>query len=193
MRQALTTALLAFVACSDPAPGPAVSIVTVSPPSITLGVGGSSQLSVIARDASLNPVNASASWRSSNTTVATVSGEGLVVARAVGNATITATVSGISGESLVSVASGPSTSAVVSMPGNSFVPADVRIAVGGRVTFQFPSIPHNVIFARTTPGAPEDIQVTSNRNVDRVFPVEGSFPYDCTLHPGMVGRVTVVR
>ncbi len=193
MRRAPFFLLLSLLAsCSEAAPGPAVSVVSVSPPSLTLGVGASQQLTATARDASLNTVNATATWSSSNGAIATITSEGVLLARAAGNATITATVSGVSGNAQLTVMTGPSSNAVVGMPGFSFTPALVRIAIGGTITFQFPSLPHNVIFDRVA-GAPSDIQTMANRNVDRVFPVEGTFPYDCTLHPGMSGIIQVVR
>ena len=80
--------------------------------------------------------------------------------------------------------------AIVSMPGFSFVPFTTEIERGETVTFDFPAEPHNVIFQQRT-GAPQDIQSTSNRSVTRRFDVAGDFPYDCTLHPGMSGLVSV--
>ena len=80
--------------------------------------------------------------------------------------------------------------ATVTMPGFVFAPVTTRIAVGGTVRFEFPATPHNVIFDRIT-GAPADIQETSNQTVPRTFAVAGTFPFDCTLHPGMSGEVVV--
>jgi plastocyanin len=84
----------------------------------------------------------------------------------------------------------PGGGSTVSMPGFVFSPFTTTISVGGTVSFDFPSEPHNVIFQRRT-GAPTDIQATVNRTVSRVFSVAGTFPYDCTLHPGMSGEVIV--
>jgi plastocyanin len=84
----------------------------------------------------------------------------------------------------------PPEPATVFMPGFSFTPFTTTIAVGGTVNFEFPAETHNVIFERLS-GAPEDIQVTSNRTVSRTFRVAGTFPYDCTVHPGMSGVVVV--
>jgi plastocyanin len=88
--------------------------------------------------------------------------------------------------------SGPNTNEppTVSMPGFSFVPFTTTIKVGGDVVFDFPAEPHNVIFTRLT-GAPMDIQATINSRVRRTFAVAGTFPYDCTIHPGMSGAVVV--
>jgi len=83
---------------------------------------------------------------------------------------------------------GPEGDATVAMPGFSFVPFTTTIRAGGRVVFDFPAESHNVIFERVT-GAPTDIQETVNLKVTRTFPVAGTFPYDCTIHPGMSGVV----
>ncbi len=85
---------------------------------------------------------------------------------------------------------GPAASATVSMPGFSFTPFTTTLSIGGSVIYDFPAEPHNVIFAVVT-GAPTDIQQTTNRQVTRAFPVAGTFPYDCTIHPGMSGVVIV--
>ncbi len=86
--------------------------------------------------------------------------------------------------------SGPVTpeAATVLMPGFLFTPFTITIGVGETVTFDFPAESHNVIFEKVA-GAPADIQETINRKVARSFPVAGTFPYDCTIHPGMSGVV----
>ena len=78
----------------------------------------------------------------------------------------------------------------VFMPGDVFSPPSLNLKVGGTVWFDFPARAHNVIFERKT-GAPADIQPTSSRRVSRTFSTAGTFPYDCTLHPGMVGEIVV--
>jgi plastocyanin len=78
----------------------------------------------------------------------------------------------------------------VTMSTNTFAPFTTTISVGGTVIFDFPADPHNVIFERKT-GAPMDIQATVNRMVSRIFSLAGTFPFECTLHPGMEGQVIV--
>ncbi len=81
-------------------------------------------------------------------------------------------------------------SAIVDMPGDVFAPFLVRVRVGGVVTWRFPVREHNVIFAPAV-GAPADINIVSNVEVSRTFTRPGEFRYDCTIHPGMAGRVEV--
>ena len=114
---------------------------------------------------------------------------GLVQALDNGVTSITATIQGVQGTRVVTVLDFGE-GAIVTMPGNSFIPFEVTIRVGQQVFFEFPQSIHNVIF-ENRPGAPQDIQQTRNVTIARTFSVAGQFPYDCTLHPGMVGTVRV--
>ena len=81
-----------------------VASVSVSPPSPTITVGSSTQLTAIARDASNNVLAGRAtSWWSSDTTVATVSAAGVVTGVRAGTATVKATAEGVSGSAAVTV------------------------------------------------------------------------------------------
>jgi plastocyanin len=185
---ALCVACMLPAACGD-GTGPAgVRDVTVSAVGSTVRVGESLQLTATAVDGAGSVVNSPPRWTTSAAAIAAVTGTGLVTGLARGEATITATVQGVEGSIRLTVAA--ATDVVVSMPGFSFVPFATVIPVGGTVIFDFPAEPHNVIFERNT-GAPQDIQVTANRTVSRRFNTAGQFPYDCTLHPGMSGTVTV--
>lgn len=86
----------------------------------------------------------------------------------------------------------PAGSVTVTAGANSdvFSPADVSVSVGGSVVWSFGPRAHNVIFAGVA-GAPGNIPATTSSQVSRTFPTAGTFPYDCTLHPGMRGRVLV--
>ncbi|HEU4721759.1 MAG TPA: plastocyanin/azurin family copper-binding protein [Gemmatimonadaceae bacterium] len=84
---------------------------------------------------------------------------------------------------------GGTTTAVVSTPGNTFSPPFLTIALGASVRFEIRGNPHNVIFS--TAGAPANINVVSNTDVTRTFATRGTFPYDCTVHPGMSGEIIV--
>jgi plastocyanin len=50
---------------------------------------------------------------------------------------------------------------------------------------------HNAIFNKTAPGAPPDIPVVMDTTVSRTFGTVGTFPFVCTVHPGMAGEVVV--
>ncbi|MBL8959957.1 MAG: Ig-like domain-containing protein [Gemmatimonadetes bacterium] len=158
---------------------------------IVLIPGQTEQLAATAKDAGGNTISGgTVTWRSANTAIATVNGTGLVTAVSTGQTDVSATIDGKVGSTRVTVGAVPTT-ALVSMPGLSFTPFTTVIKQGGTVTFEFPQLPHNVIFERKT-GAPQDIQVTSNVRIGRTFTATGLYPYDCTLHPGMKGEVNVV-
>jgi uncharacterized protein YjdB len=103
-----TLADTATVTVTAPAPAPVASV-TVSPSSASVTVGGTTQLTATLRDASGTVLTGrSISWASSNATVATVNGTGLVSGATAGTATITATSEGKTGSATVTVTA-PST------------------------------------------------------------------------------------
>src|SRR5437660_470951 len=106
-----------------------VSAVSVSPPSATVSVGQTAQLTATPKDASGTPLSGRAvTWSSSDTTIARVSGSGLVTAIATGSATITATSEGQSGTSSIAVTAVPVASVAVT-------PASAGVQVGQTAQF----------------------------------------------------------
>ena len=184
---------LILTACggSDPVSSTAVAAVQITTQLGTLRPGQTSQFSATAVNASGNSIaNAGAvTWASSASEVASVNSQGLVTALTAGSTSITATIQGVQGTRVLTVLAVGS-GAIVTMPGNSFIPFEVTIRIGEQVFFEFPQAIHNVIFENKS-GAPQDIQQTRNVTIGRAFSLAGQFPYDCTLHPGMSGRVTV--
>jgi hypothetical protein len=90
---------------SDPAS--IVETVSISPSSVGLKVNAKQQLTATARNASgVILTGKTYIWTSSNASVATVDGSGLVTALASGTATITATTEGKSGTSVITVRRG---------------------------------------------------------------------------------------
>lgn len=125
-------ALVALTTCGheavDPAAGPVESIV-VLPTVATVAVGSSVSLSAQVLDAAgLVMTDRSVHWASENTEVATVSGDGLVTAKKVGNVQVAASTGGRSGLAQVTVVSTPVASVSV-LPGNKALVVDE--------TFQF--------------------------------------------------------
>jgi plastocyanin len=158
----------------------------------TVAVGQTLLLSAAAKDQNGNSIGATITWSSNATGVATVN-SGLVAGIAPGTAVITAASGSVSSSTTVTVTGsggGFPLTVDVNMPGNIFSPFSVDIARGGTVRYVFPSDAHNVIFANVS-GKPADILVTTNQTVSRTFSVAGTFPYTCTIHPGMDGQVVV--
>jgi uncharacterized protein YjdB len=101
-----------------------VASVTVSPASASLQVGQTTQLTATPKDANGNPLSGRVvTWSSSNTTVATVNGTGLVSAKAAGSATIMATSEGQNGTASITVTQVPVATVTVS-------PASASVQVG---------------------------------------------------------------
>jgi uncharacterized protein YjdB len=85
---------------------PTASLVSVSPSTATIMVGGSQQLIATVRDIFANPIPSPAvMWSSSNSGVASVSQTGLVMGMGAGTATITAMSDGVTGTATITVTS----------------------------------------------------------------------------------------
>lgn len=76
----------------------------------------------------------------------------------------------------------------------AFSPAGLSIAKGDTVKWTFAKAPdglgHDVHFA-SAPGQPQDIAIQTTGSVSRVFTTRGNFDYDCRVHPGMTGSISV--
>ena len=105
-------------------------------------------------------------------------------------------VSGCGGGSGTTAMTAPSqppamTATVNATPDIAFQPTPASILPGGTVTFAFGSVAHNVYFD-AAPGAPANIPGNnSGVNVDRTFTTEGTYTYNCHIHPGMRGSIVV--
>ncbi len=85
-------------------PSPTVNLLTISPPSLTIVQGDSARFTTRGLDSPSRPMGpTNITWRSSNTSVATVDNSGMVRGIGAGNATMTATASGLSVSALVVV------------------------------------------------------------------------------------------
>ncbi len=172
---------------------PAVLSVTVGPASLSLPIGQSGQLT--AAVAVENNASTQVLWTSDNSAIATVNATGRVTAVTAGTAKIRATAvadAGKFGESTTTVTAPtfPNAITVDATIDRTFSPGTVDIALGGTVTFSFKALTHNVTFAGMA-GAPGNVPNSENVNVARVFGTAGTFTYQCTLHSGMTGTVTV--
>ena len=86
----------------------------------------------------------------------------------------------------------PVQNATVTLRASSFSPNNVAVFAGGSVTWNNTSCEtHNVTFS--TQGSPANIANHSSGSNARDFATAGTFNYQCTLHAGMHGRVTVVQ
>jgi len=103
---------------------PAVAIVVIAPPAVSLQVGGRSQLAVTARDAHNRPLEGRrVEWRSNDPTVATVSVDGAVTAVRPGQTSVTAIIESRSASAAVTVTSVPVAALAVS-------PASITLQIG---------------------------------------------------------------
>jgi len=109
-----------------------------------------------------------------------------------GSNTLEASVSGATGSPIEFTATGtpftPPAAASVTVGNNFFDPTQSTIAVAGTVTWTWAGgVGHNVTFAS---GASP---TQSSGTFAMSFPSAGSFPYQCTIHPGQMNGTIVVQ
>jgi plastocyanin len=79
--------------------------------------------------------------------------------------------------------------------GDIFSPAYLDIAANDTVRWHFApgsdNDGHDVSFNPSAAGRPANIPVQKTGSAFRVFPAKGVFRYDCFVHPGMFGEITV--
>jgi hypothetical protein len=91
-----------------PPPAPVVTTVTVSPSSASIAVGATVSLQATVKDQNGNVMTGQAvTWSTSNSAIASVNASGVVTGASAGTATITATSSGKSGTSALTVTAPP--------------------------------------------------------------------------------------
>ncbi|HEX6537243.1 MAG TPA: plastocyanin/azurin family copper-binding protein [Gemmatimonadaceae bacterium] len=174
--------------------------VTPTTATIVGAPGGTTTLAAVPQDQNGHPMSGlgTPNWTSSDETIATVNGSGVVTSVAIGGpVTITAslTANGVTkqGTAQVTVADIPTTAGVTATDGNAFTPQTVDIKAGGTVTWTFQSTTHNVTFNDPSqPGTPSDIPNKSSTTASLTFPQPGTYAYHCTIHgPSMSGTVVV--
>jgi plastocyanin len=84
----------------------------------------------------------------------------------------------------VSIVAGSST-----LTTTAYAPNPISVAIGGTITWT-----NNDVVAHTSTGDDGSWNsgtIAPGSNFSRTFPSAGTFAYHCTIHPGMVGTVTV--
>lgn len=107
-----------------------------------------------------------------------------------------ATVTGVPRTTFVAHASAPGTAVGVSVTDNLFTPKDTAVQVNGTVTWTWGAgaTQHNVNYiSGPTPLPASSLTMAAPASFSTTFTTVGKYSYECTLHPGMTGTVTVVH
>jgi plastocyanin len=94
-------------------------------------------------------------------------------------------------ESKPAAAQSASGSAEVVMSGFKFQPAELTVKMGTKVTFtNNDSAGHDVV---ASDGSFNSGTLNKGQTFSMVFDKEGTFSYVCTFHPGMDGKIIVIK
>ncbi|HEX2094987.1 MAG TPA: plastocyanin/azurin family copper-binding protein [Longimicrobiaceae bacterium] len=194
---------------------PVFAALRVDPPSASVPVGGTVQLSVVPVDGNGTPFSGlpAPTFTSGDEARATVSSNGLVTGKAAGNVTITASLSanGVTrtATAAVNVTAGsappanpgnPGTpgnpspsSATVNVDDHTISPQTVTIAAGGTVTWKMLEDEHDITFDGAAPTGGNIPKTDEGKSVSRTFPTAGTYTYRCARHEskGKTGTVIV--
>ena len=79
----------------------------------------------------------------------------------------------------------------IEMDDFAFVPAELTVKVGTKVTWtNKDSASHDV---QAADGSWASDSLSKDQSFSKVFDVEGTFAYVCTFHPGMQGKIIVTK
>jgi plastocyanin len=172
------------------------SSIAISTPHYASAQGVTGQGSGYATNATMtgtgNATNATMTG-TGNATNATMTGTGNATNATMtgtGNAT-NATATGASGNTSTSVSIGPGSSTLTT---DAFSPNPIQVSVGTTVTWtNNDAQPHTVSSGENaTPNGLFDSPIMAPKaTFEHTFTEAGEFPYFCTLHPNMVGTVSV--
>ena len=126
------SATSAITVTAAPPPTPVVTTVTVAPTSAAIIAGATTTLQATVKDQNGNVMTGqTVTWSTSNAAAATVNSSGLVTGVAAGSATITATSSGKTGSSSITVTAVPPVVTTVTV-----APTSASVVVGATTTLQ---------------------------------------------------------
>ncbi len=183
---------------ANPPAGGALASLQVTPAALTLTEGETAQLSAspLDGDAKLITGLPSPSYTTNDPSVASVDQNGLVTGVSAGGTQVAVrlTADGVTKSTLVAVtvtAPPQPGSNLVTTIGVTFSPSSIAIAENDSVTWRIEGAVHNVTFNGAAPTGGNIPDQPSGTAVSRTFAVAGTYPYECTIHNGMVGEVVV--
>ncbi|MGQ0643555.1 MAG: cupredoxin domain-containing protein [Gemmatimonadaceae bacterium] len=202
---ALCAGTLLLTACGgsdDGGPGPTpqqtLGEIRAGTTTLNLTAGGTSTIQMTALDTQGGTISnpGTYTFTSRSATIVEVNQQGAVVGIGAGTSAIDVSLTrgGVTKAAVVNVtvtgSLGLTAQVAAGSTSNTFQPQVVAVARTGSVSWSFGSVNHNVTFSGGG-GAPANIPTVNNTSVSRTFNTAGNFPYDCTLHAGMVGTVIV--
>lgn len=195
---------LTFTATATP--GPAIAMTATGGQSQSEEAGGQFGQALVVRvvDAFGNGVaNVAVAWAvtagsatlSATNTTTGATGSAAVTVQAgdtAGGLTVTATTAGLQGSPVEFQLTVTPAATHISVASNFFSPASVSIPVGDRVVWDWANGTHNVTPDVVSATFPASGDLSGNATFGPIlFDVAGVYTYQCTIHSGMTGTITV--
>jgi plastocyanin len=183
---------------TNPPPTPVLTSVALSKTTASLRPTESTTITATPKDQNGNAMSGqTVDWTVAPTSgVVSISPSGAsvtVTGTALGQATLTATVQQKVANATITVQNSfPSSAdiAVGSGGANVFDPNAVDMAAGGTVNFNWSGVTHNVTW-QSPPVSLANVGDRSSGTVSFTLNTAGTYNFQCTLHPGMSGTITV--
>ena len=183
---------------TNPPPTPVLTSVSLSKSTATLRPTESTTITATPKDQNGNAMSGqTVDWAIAPTSgVASITPSGTsvtVTGTALGSATLTATVQQKTATAAITVQNSFPSSADISVGAggaDAFSPAAVDIAAGGTVNFNWQGVTHNVTW-QSPPVSVANISDRSTGTVSVTLNTVGTYNYQCTIHAGMTGTITV--
>ncbi|HEY2852082.1 MAG TPA: plastocyanin/azurin family copper-binding protein [Gemmatimonadaceae bacterium] len=183
---------------TNPPPTPVLTSVTLSKTAATLRPTESTTITATPKDQNGNAMSGqTVDWTIAPTSgIASITPNGTsvtVTGTALGSAALTATVQQKTATAQITVQNSFPSSADIAVGANganAFDPQQVDIAAGGTVNFNWSGVTHNVTW-QAPPVSVSNIADRSSGTVSVTLNTAGTYNYQCTLHAGMTGTVTV--
>ena len=172
----------------SPLPSPTLTSIMLAPANSNIAIGASQQFVATGTysDSSTQNITSQATWTSSNTTVATINSSGLATTLSVGTTTISATLTGVTGSTVLTVQSAPLTITTTTLSNGV-----VSIAYSATLKGSGGTLPYT--WSITNGSLPPGLTLTTNGAITGTPTAAGTFSFTAQVRDASNPIQTVTK